>query len=169
MTNTGPSTINGNLGLSPGTAVTGFGPGTVNGTKYAADAIALKAQSDLTLAYDDAATRTPAVPAPANLGGRTLTPGVYKNASSLGLTGTLTLDARGDPNAVFVFQAGSTLITGSASRVKLVNGAQACNVFWKVGSSATLGTGTVMAGNILALTSISINRRRHAARPGART
>ena len=78
-------------------------------------------------------------------------------ASSLGLTGTLTLDAQGDPNAVFVFQAGSTLITASASQVRLVNGAQACNVFWKVGSSATLGTGTVMAGNILALTSITMN------------
>ena len=157
MTNTGPSTINGNLGLSPGTAVTGFGPGTVTGTTYAADAIALKAQSDLTIAYDDAAARTPAASAPADLGGLTLTPGVYQNASSLGLTGTLTLDAQGDPNAVFVFQAGSTLITASASQVKLVNGAQACNVFWKVGSSATLGTGTVLAGNILALTSISMN------------
>ena len=157
VTNTGPSSINGNLGLSPGTAVTGFGPGTLDGTMYAAGAIALKAQLDLTIAYVDAAARTPAVPAPADLGGLTLTPGVYQNASSLGLTGTLTLDAQGDPNAVFVFQAGSTLITGSASQVKLVNGAQACNVFWKVGSSATLGTGTVMAGNILALTSISIN------------
>ena len=157
VTNTGPSTIKGNLGLSPGTAITGFGPGSDIGSTYAADAIALKAQSDLTLAYDDAAGRTPAVSAPADLGGLTLTPGVYANASSLGLTGALTLDGQGDPNAVFVFQAGSTLTTASASRVELVNGAQACNVFWKVGSSATLGTGSVLAGNILALTSISIN------------
>ena len=157
VTNTGPSTINGNLGLSPGTAVTGFGPGTVTGTKYLADAIALKAKSDLTIAYDDAAGRTPAVSAPADLGGLTLTPGVYKNASSFGLTGALTLDAQGDPNAVFVFQAGSTLTTASASEVRLVNGAQACNVFWKVGSSATLGAGSVLAGSILALTSISIS------------
>jgi serine protease AprX len=157
VTNTGPSTINGNLGLSPGTAVTGFAPGTVNGITHAANAVALQAQSDLTIAYDDAAGRTPPVPAPADLGGLTLTPGVYQNASSLGLTGALTLDAQGDPNAVFVFQAGSTLITASASRVRLVNGAQACNVFWKVGSSATLGTSTVLAGNILALTSISMN------------
>jgi serine protease AprX len=157
VTNTGPSTVNGNLGLSPGTAVTGFGPGTVTGTTYVAEAIALKAQSDLTIAYGDAAARTPAVAAPADLGGLTLTPGVYRNASSLGLTGALTLDAQGDPNAVFVFQAGSTLTTGSASQVRLVNGAQACNVFWKVGSSATLGTGTSLAGNILALTSITIN------------
>ncbi len=95
--------------------------------------------------------------APADLGGLTLTPGVYRNASSLALTGALTLDAQGDPNAVFVFQAGSTLTTASASQVRLANGAQACNVFWKVGSSATLGTGTVLAGSILALTSISIN------------
>jgi serine protease AprX len=157
VTNTGPSTINGNLGLSPGTAVTGFGPGTVTGTTQVAEAIALKAQSDLTVAYDDAAARTPAAPAPADLGGLTLTPGVYKNASSLALTGALTLDAQGDPDAVFVFQAGSTLTTAAASQVRLVNGAQPCNVFWKVGSSATLGTGTVLAGNILALTSISMS------------
>ncbi len=156
VTNTGPSTINGNLGLSPGTAITGLGVGDLTGTIFAAGAIALQAQSDLTLAYDDAAARTPAVSAPANLGGLRLTPGVYKNASSLGLTGALTLDAQGDPDAVFVFQAGSTLTTASASQVRLVNGAQACNVFWKVGSSATLGTGTVLAGNILALTSISM-------------
>jgi serine protease AprX len=157
VTNTGPSTISGNLGLSPGTAVTGFPPGTLNGTKYAAEAIALKAQADLTIAYNDAAGRTPSVAAPAELGGLRLSRGIYRNASSFGLTGTLTLDAKGDPNAVFVFQAGSTLITGAASQVRLVNGAQACNVFWKVGSSATLGTGSVLAGNILALTSISMN------------
>ena len=107
---------------------------------HAADAVALQAKSDLTTAYDDAAARTPTATAPADLGGCTLTPGVYKSASSLELTGTLTLDAQGDPNAVFVFQAGSTLITASASRVELVNGAQPCNVFWQVGSSATLGT-----------------------------
>ena len=125
VTNTGPSTINGDLGLHPGTAVTGFGPGTVNGTTHAANAVALQAKSDLTAAYDDAAGRTPPAPAPADLGGLTLTPGVYRSASSLALTGELTLDAQGDPSAVFVFQAGSTLITASASRVRLVNGAQA--------------------------------------------
>ena len=157
VTNTGPSTVDGNLGLSPGTAVTGFGPGRVTKAAYAADAIALKAQSDLALAQVDAAARTPAVAAPADLGGLTLSPGVYRNAAALALTGTLTLDGQGDPNAVFVFQAGSTLTTASASRVKLVNGAQACNVFWNVGSSATLGTGTALAGSILALTSISIS------------
>ena len=157
ITSTGPSTVNGDLGLSPGSAVTGFGPGVVNGTTHAANAVALQAQSDLTAAYDDAAARIPPVAAPADLGGLTLTPGIYRNASSLALTGALTLDAQGDPNALFVFQAGSTLTTASASQVRLVNGAQACNVFWKVGSSATLGTSTRLAGNILALTSISMN------------
>jgi serine protease AprX len=157
VTNTGPSTINGDLGLYPGTAVTGFPPGTVNGATHAANAVALQAKSDLTTAYDDVAGRTPPAPAPADLGGLTLTPGVYRSGSSLALTGELALDAQGDPSAVFVFQAGSTLITASASRVRLVNGAQPCNVFWQVGSSATLGTSTDFAGNILALTSISMN------------
>jgi serine protease AprX len=157
VTNTGPSTINGDLGLHPGTSVTGFGPGTVNGATHTADATALQAKTDLTAAYDDVAGRTPPTPAPADLGGLMLKPGVYRSASSLALTGELALDAQGDPSAVFVFQAGSTLITASASRVRLVNGAQACNVFWQVGSSATLGTSTVFAGNILALTSISMN------------
>jgi serine protease AprX len=157
VTNTGASTINGDLGLSPGTAVTGFAPGTVNGTTQAANAVALQAKADLTTAYDEAVARTTPTPAPADLGGRTLTPGVYRSASSLALTGELELDAKGDPGAVFVFQAGSTLISASASRVRLVNGAQPCNVFWQVGSSATLGTTTDFAGNILALTSITMN------------
>ena len=157
VTNTGPSVVNGNLGVSPGTAVTGFPPGTVNGTIHAADAVAAQAQSDLTTAYDSAAGRIPAVSVSGDLGGRTLTAGVYKSGSSLGLTGTLTLDAQGDANAVFVFQAGSTLTTASGSHVDLINGAQACNVFWQIGSSATLGTSSVFSGDILALTSISMN------------
>jgi Ice-binding-like len=123
VTNTGPSTLFGDLGVSPGTAVTGFPPGTVNGTIHAADAVAGQAQSDLTTAYNDAAGRTPPLAVPADLGGLTLTAGVYKSGSSLGLTGTLTLDAQGNPNAVFVFQAASTLITASGSSVKLINGA----------------------------------------------
>lgn len=157
VTNTGPSAVNGDLGLSPGTAVTGFPPGTVKGTIHAADAVAGQAQTDLTTAYNDAARRTPPVSVSGDLAGLTLTPGVYKSASSLGLSGTLTLDAQGDPNAVFVFQAGSTLTTASRSHVNLINGAQSCNVFWQIGSSATLGTSSVFTGNILALTSISIN------------
>src|ERR1700722_6020166 len=129
VTNTGPSTINGDLGVSPGTAVTGFPPGTVNGTIHAADAVAGQAQSDLTTAYNDAASRTPPVVVSGDLGGLTLTPGVYKARSWIGLTGALTLDAQGDSSAVFVFQVGSTLTTASASHVNLINGAQACNVF----------------------------------------
>jgi len=108
-------------------------------------------------AYNDAAARTPAATVSGDLGGRTLTAGVYKSASSLGLTGALTLDAQGNPNAVFIFQAGSTLTTASGSHVNLINGAQPCNVFWQIGSSATLGTSSVLSGNILALTSISID------------
>jgi len=157
VTNTGPSTINGDLGVTPGAAITGFPPGTVNGTVHAADAVALQAQSDLTTAYNDAAGRTPPAAVPSDLGGLTLTGGVYKSASALQLTGALTLDAQGDPNSVFIFQAASTLITASASRVNLINGAQPCNVFWQVGSSATLGTSSVFVGNIMALTSISMN------------
>ncbi len=156
VTNTGPSTINGDLGVDPGTAVTGFPPGTLNGTQHDADAVALQAQSDLTTAYNDAASRTPAASAPADLSGETLAPGVYNNATSLGLTGTVTLNAEGNPDAVFIFQAGSTLITGSGSHVALTGGAQACNVFWQVGSSATLGTNSTFVGNILALQSISV-------------
>ena len=159
VTNTGPSTISGNLGVSPGTAVTGFPPGIVsNGTIHSADGVASGAQSDLTTGYNDAAGRSPTANVPAFIGaGQTLAPGVYKASSSLDVGGSLSLDAGGDPNAVFIFQAPSTLITDSASSVILTNGAQACNVFWQVGSSATLGTNSAFSGSILALTSISVN------------
>jgi len=158
VTNTGPSSIEGSLGLSPGTAVTGFPPGHVsNGSTYAADAKARQAKSDLTTAYLDAAGRTPFVVTGSDLGGRTLAPGVYRATSSLGLTGTVTLNGHGDADAVFIFQAGSTLITASSSTVRLVNGAQACNVYWQVGSSATIGSYSNFSGTILALTSASLN------------
>lgn len=157
VTNTGPSVVHGNLAVSPGAAVTGFPPGTVFGTIHAADGVAGQAKTDLTTAYNDAAGRTPPNSVSGDLGGQTLTPGVYKSTSSLGLTGALTLDAQGDPNAVFVFQAGSTLITASGSSVVLIGGAQACNVFWQIGSSATLGTNSTFRGNILALTSGTLN------------
>ena len=155
VTNTGPTVVTGDLGLSPGTSVTGFPPGTVNGTQHITDPVAAQAQTDLTTAYNNAAAQAPTGTVSADLGGQTLTPGVYTSASSLGLTGALTLDAQGNANAVFIFQAGSTLTTASASSVNLVNGAQACNVFWQVGSSATLGTASTFRGTILALTSIT--------------
>jgi hypothetical protein len=158
VTNTGVSMISGDLGVSPGTAVTGFPPGLViGGTIHTADGVANGAQSDLTTAYNDAAGRRPTANVPAFIGaGQTLAPGVYKATNSLHVGGSLTLNAGGDPNAVFIFQAPSTLITSSASSVVLTNGAQACNVFWQVGSSATLGTNSTFTGTILALTSISV-------------
>ena len=158
VTNTGPTTVSGNLGLSPGTSVTGFPPGLVSGgVQNVANAAAVQAQSDLVIAYNDAAGRTPATTVSGDtLGGLTLTAGVY-SGGALDLTGTLTLDAQGNSGAVFIFQAASTLITASASNVKLVNGASPCNVFWQVGSSATLGTTTTFNGTILALTSIGLN------------
>jgi hypothetical protein len=156
VTNTGPTVINGALGVGPGSAVTGFPPGLVNGTVHAADAVAAQAQADLTAAYNDAAGRTPPALLPADAGGLFLTPGVYQRASSLGLTGNVTLDAQGDPSAVFILQAG-TLTTASNGRVALTGGAQACNIFWQIGSSATLGTNTAFVGNILAQQSITLN------------
>ena len=157
VTNTGPSMISGDLGVSPGSAVTGFPPGLVsNGTIHAADAVAAQAQADLTTAYNDAAGRTPRDAVPPDLGGLTLLPGVYNRATTMGLTGTVTLNAQGNPNAVFIFQAGSSLITASGSTVALINGASPCNVYWQVGSSATLGTNTTFVGSILALTSASV-------------
>lgn len=156
VTNTGPSVINGNLGLSPGTAVTGFPPGLVNGTSHAADTVALQAKSDLKIAYNSAASEQPPNPVTGDLGGQTLTRGVYSSATSLGLTGALTLDGQGDPDSVWVFQAGSTLTTATASQVNLIHGASACNVFWQVGSSATLGTASTFRGSVLALHSITV-------------
>ena len=157
ITNTGATAINGDLGLSPGTSVTGFPPGTVNGTMHVADSVALQAQNDLTTAYNDAAAESVDATIPTELGGTTETPGVYNSAAgTFGINGTLTLDAHGNPSAIFIFKAASTLITGSASNVALVNGAQASNVFWVVGSSATLGTNSTLQGTILALTSITV-------------
>ncbi len=155
VTSAGVSALTGNLGVSPGTAMTGFPPGTLSGTMHSADAAANQAQADVGSAYADAAGRTPATPIAGTLGGHTFTRGVYKSAT-FGVAGNLTLDAQNDPTAVFIFQAGSTLTTTAASQVNLINGAQACNVFWQVGSSATLGASSAFAGNILALTSISL-------------
>jgi hypothetical protein len=159
VTNTGPSVVNGDLGISPNNAaaITGFPPGTITGTTHAADGVALQAQNDLTTAYTFLAGQPFTSDLTGqNLGGLNLTPGVYKFSTSAQLTGTLTLNAAGNPNAVFIFQIGSTLTTASNSSAVLTNGAQACNVFWVVGSSATLGTGTSLTGNILAFTSITL-------------
>ncbi|MEQ1785722.1 MAG: ice-binding family protein [Acidimicrobiales bacterium] len=159
VTNTGNSTLDGSLGLWPGSSITGFPPGQVlaPGTTDTTNAAAEQAQSDLTAAYDDAAGRSINATTTADLGNLVLAPGVYAGPSkgALGLTGTLTLDGEGDPNAVFIFQTNAELITATDSTVTLINGAQPCNVFWQVGSSATLGTGSVFVGNILALTSIT--------------
>ncbi|HVT15564.1 MAG TPA: ice-binding family protein [Thermoanaerobaculia bacterium] len=159
VTNTGSTTIFGDLGVSPGNAVTGFPPGTVaGGTIHAGDAVAAQAQSDVTTAYNTLAGQAcNTVLTGQDLGSLTLTPGTYCFASSAQLTGTLTLNSQGNANAVFVFQIGSTLTTASSSSVVVINGGSDCNVFWQVGSSATLGTGTVFTGNILALTSITLN------------
>jgi hypothetical protein len=161
VTNTGPSVLNGDLGVAPGTALVGFGPpAVVNGATHAADGVAAQAQLDLTTAYDAAAGQ-PVAPANdltgSDLGNRVLMAGAYRFTSSAQLTGPLTLDAAGDPDAQFVFEVGTSLTTASASSVLLVNGASPCNVYWQIGSSATLGTTTAFQGNLMALASISLS------------
>jgi hypothetical protein len=156
ITNTGPTTINGDIGTFPTTSESGMASVTTTGTNHAGDAVTQGAKNDLVTGYKTAAGESPVTAEPADLGGQTLTPGTYNSASSLGLTGTVTLNGGGNPSALFVFQAGSTLTTASSSSVNLIGGAQACNVFWQVGSSATLGTGSTFRGTILALTSISV-------------
>lgn len=147
ITNTGATTLSGTWGADIGSSPTGTFTGdttvTTSGTKYTAvDSAVTNAKAGLVTAYDDAAGRTSTATVAADLGGQTLVEGVYTSASSLALTGTLTLDAQNDPTAVFIFQAGSTLTTATGSSVSLIDGAQACNVFWQVGSSATFGTTT---------------------------
>jgi len=162
ITNTGPTTINGStggdVGLYPGTVFSGKDSATVSGAIHLADASAVKAKTDLVTAYNDAAGRMPVTRIPTELGGTTLKPGIYDSADgNLQITGKLTLDAEGDPNSVFVFKTASTLITASASSVELINGARFCRIFWKVGSSATLGTNSQFVGHIFALASITAN------------
>lgn len=159
VTNSGPTLVKGDLGVSPGTAVTGFGVGNgmvIDGAIHAGDAAAAQAQTDLTTAYNNAAGRLNPVPIPADIGGTTITPGVYNAASSLQITGNVTLDGQGDPNSVFIFQIPSTLVTAVNSSVTLINGATPCNVFWQVGSSATVNAGSIFSGTILAQASISL-------------
>jgi len=163
ITNTGPTSASGaagaDFGSAPTTSFTNAAQVTTTGVKYievAADPVVVGAKNDLITAYDDAAGRTPSITVPTELGGTTLTEGVYRSTSGgLGITGTLILDAQDNPDAVWVFQSDSTLITASGSKVELINGADACNVFWQVTSSATLGTSSSFVGTVLALTSIT--------------
>jgi Ice-binding-like len=166
ITNTGASTINGDVGSSPTHSETGLAacPAancvTLTGTNHndpdPNDAVTQQAKTDLTTAYNNAAGQSPTT-VPTELAGHTYTPGVYNSASgTFGMTGTLVLDGGGDPNAIFIFQTASTLITAASGNVSFINSAQACNVFWKVGSAATLGTGSNFSGTILAHDDISL-------------
>ena len=156
ITNSGPTTLCGNLGLSPGTSVTGAPVLICGGVPHVTDVEAAQAQLDLTAAYTDAAGRFggTALITAGDIGGQTLYPGLYTEASSLALTGPVTLDALGDSTAVFIIQIGSTLTTAAGSSVVLVGGAQAANVYWQIGTTCTLGTTTSFKGNILALDAI---------------
>jgi hypothetical protein len=154
ITNTGKTTLKGDIGTFPTPSITGLSTVTLNGTNHAADAVTQGAKKDLTTAYTTAAGAGPTHAIPVELGGKTLQPGVY-SGGALGLTGTLTLDGGNNPDAVFIFKAASTLITGSNSHVKLVN-VNPCNVFWQVTSSATLGTGSKFVGTIMALTDVHL-------------
>ncbi len=160
VTSTGATNITGDLGLSPGTSVGGFPPGILNGTQHINDASANQANLDLTAAYNDAAGRTctDIVTLSGNIGGLTLTPGLYKSTSSLAISsGDLTFDAKGNANAVFIIQIASTLTTTSGRKVILSGGALASNIFWEVGSSATFGTTSVFKGTVLVMQTITFN------------
>lgn len=160
ISSTGATTITGDMGLSPGSSVGGFPPGIHNGTLQVNNSIASQAKLDLTAAYNDVAGRTATdiVTLSGNLGGLTLTPGLYKSTSSLAISsGDLTFDAKGDTNAVFIIQIASTLTTTSGRKVILAGGAQASNIFWQVGSSATFGTTSVFKGTVMAMQSITFN------------
>lgn len=160
ITNTGATVITGDMGLSPGTSVGGFPPGILNGTLHINDAIANQAKLDLTAAYNDAAGRTSTeiVTLSGNIGGLTLTPGLYKSTSTLALSsGDVTFDAKGNASAVFIIQIASALTVTSGRQVILAGGAVASNIFWQVGSSATFGTTSSFKGTIMAMQSISFD------------
>lgn len=160
ITNTStPTTVTGDVGIWPGTSMTNFPPGIVNGMIHVNDTTAQAGEAALISAYNDAAGRTGAfTPAVGNVGGLTFTPGLYRSGTSTEISGggDLTLDAQGDPNAVFIFQIASTLTTSSGFGITLKGGAKSSQIFWEVGSSATIGTGSHFAGNILANTSITL-------------
>ncbi len=158
VANTGPTSVVGDIGVSPGTALTGFPPGTLVGFQHAGDPAAAQGEADVSTAYDDATARTLCqVPISGDLGGRILPPGLYNSISSLAITsGDLTLDAGGNADAVFIFQMATTLTTASQRQVNLTGSAQASKVFWQVGSSATLGAMSTLPGTILAAQSITL-------------
>jgi len=157
VANTGPTFVDGDVGVSPGSSVTGFPPGTLSGSTHAADATAAIAQSDLTTAYNDAAGRPPGASVSGNIGGQTLAPGVFTSTSSLAISsGDLTLTGLGDSNAVFIFQIASALTVTSGRQVILAGGAQASNVFWQIGSSATIGTNADFSGTVMAQASVTL-------------
>jgi hypothetical protein len=160
VTSTGATTITGDMALSPGSSIGGFPPGILNGTQHINNATSNQAKVDLTAAYNDLAGRTSTdiVTLSGNIGGLTLTPGLYKSTSSLAISsGDLTFDAKGDANAVFIIQIATTLTTTSGRKVILSGGALASHIFWQVGSSATFGTTSVFKGNVLAMQSITLN------------
>ena len=156
VVNSGATTLSGDLGVSPATAVSGFPPGVVSGTVHAGDAAAASAQADLAAAYDDAAGRSPHGSFPGDPNGLTFHDGVYHTSAAMALTGTVTLDAEGDPNAVFIFQVGAAANTAAGSTVALVNGAQASHVFWQVPGAVTTGASSTFAGTILAQGGITL-------------
>jgi len=153
-----PTNVSGDVGVWAGTAIVGFPPGLLTGTLHSGDAVAQTAQGQLTTAYNTAAGKPVGTHLPPDIGGQTLPPGVYTTVAqpSLGITGDLILDAQGDSTATWIFQIASTLTT-AGGKVSLINGGLPQNVFWQIGSSATLGTGTTMAGDLLANQSITLN------------
>jgi hypothetical protein len=159
ITNTGPTSITGDIGVSPGTGITGFGPGVVIGTQHSGDGVSAQGIADLTTAYNEAAGRVLCpVSVAGNLGGMTLAPGLYKSTGSLEISaGDLTLDGQGDPTAVFIFQMASTLNTTSGRQVFLINGASAQNIFWQVGTSATIGSTSSIFGTVMADQAITLS------------
>jgi len=156
ITNTGSTIINGGIGLTPGTSITGFPPG-ISGNQDIASAVAILAQNDLVTLWNEVSGKTPVTTIPSELGGSILKAGSYESQDgTFELTGTLTLDGEGDSDSLFIIKTATTLKTDGESKVKLINGANSCNVFWRVGSSATLGTNSDFKGNILALASITL-------------
>jgi hypothetical protein len=160
ITNTGATVINGDIGLAPGTSITGFPPGSVTGTTHVANGVAVQAKADALTAYNGLAGMAPTQSLTGtNLGGLTLTPGVYFFSSAAELTGRLTLDGLGQAQPIFIFQIGTALTTSSNASIIGVNGVTSCDIFFQVGSSATLGTDTAFLGTILALQSVTLNTR----------